>query len=78
MLFSNSFTNKLRLNSRHKGFIRMAFVNGAHLVPLVGFGETQLMDNAPVPEAIQRFFMNTFRANFCFLVGCHFRQASLR
>ena len=67
MLYSRSDTKEVRLNTRHKGFIRMAFTNGAHLVPLVAFGEMQLLDNVPIPAAIQRFFMNTFRANFCFL-----------
>ncbi len=67
MLYSQSDTTDMKLNSRHKGFIRMAITTGSHLVPVVAFGEMQLLDNLPVPHSVQKFFMRTFRANFCFL-----------
>ena len=40
---------------RHKGFVRMALMNGTSLVPMYSFGETELMDNIELP-AMQEFF----------------------
>ncbi|KAM7535647.1 hypothetical protein Aperf_G00000091083 [Anoplocephala perfoliata] len=51
--------------SRRRGFFRMAMKTGVHLVPSIGFGETNLYDQVPNPEGsilrkLQEWIVSTF------------------
>lgn len=56
MLESQSGANKLKLVIRHRGLMRLAIEHGTPLVPVISFGETELMDNVQVP-GLQRWFV---------------------
>jgi hypothetical protein len=64
MLESRSDTHEMVLNTRHTGFIRVALLTGASLIPVVAFDETALLDNVRFPRALQTWCMRRFRANF--------------
>jgi 1-acyl-sn-glycerol-3-phosphate acyltransferase len=56
MLHSASHLSEVRVVTKHSGFIRMALQEGAHLVPVLSFGEIDLMDNIRMP-AVQQWFL---------------------
>lgn len=49
---------KIRVMTKHSGFIRMALQEGAHLVPILSFGEVDIMDNVRFPF-LQQWFLKT-------------------
>ena len=40
----------LTLCSRHRGFVRLALQHGAHLVPVLAYGETSIMEIVRLPS----------------------------
>lgn len=54
MGWSRSDTKKMTLVHRHKGFIRLALTHGVSLVPVISFGEDQILENINLPS-IQNF-----------------------
>jgi len=56
MLESRSGAKKMKLVIRHRGLMRLAIEHGAPLVPIISFGETELMDNVRVP-GLQQWFV---------------------
>jgi Diacylglycerol acyltransferase len=49
--------------TKHSGFIRMALQEGAHLVPILSFGEVDIMDNVRYP-ILQQWFLKTIGVAF--------------
>lgn len=51
--------NQMNLSIKHKGFVKLAIQTGAHLVPMISFGEDQLLLNiyAPTMQAITTKFI---------------------
>ena len=83
MIHSSSRIPKVRLNTRHRGFIKVALQTGSKLVPVFSFGERTIFDNFPTPISWQVKAMKALRANIFFLpIGQFFlsipRQASIR
>jgi len=60
---SRSILDEVVLLRRHKGFIRMAIENGADLVPMYCFGETQIFDNVYYPK-MQSWFVKRIGFGF--------------
>ena len=54
----NTCLLKIRVVTKHTGFIRMALQEGAHLVPILSFGEVDIMDNVRFPF-LQQWFLKT-------------------
>ena len=52
MIESKSELIDVVINSHHRGFIRMALTQGAHLVPCFAFGETKILVHARVPVSL--------------------------
>eukprot|EP00943_MAST-04B_sp_MAST-4B-sp1_P009919 g9919.t1 len=50
---SRSFSQKVVISRRHKGFIRMAMRHGSSLVPIFSMGEWMVLDNVYMPKAQQ-------------------------
>jgi hypothetical protein len=42
--------NVMNLSTKHKGFIKLALQTGAHLVPMISFGEDELLWNIYAPK----------------------------
>ena len=83
MIQSSSRVSRTVLNSRHRGFIKVALQTGAKLVPVFSFGERVIFDNFPTPTWMQLRAMKAMRANIFFLPYGQFlmsipRQASIR
>lgn len=57
MMESQSKTEEIRIITKHQGFIRIAMQSGTPLVPVLSFGEVEVMDFVRVP-ALQRFFIS--------------------
>jgi 2-acylglycerol O-acyltransferase 2 len=55
MRVSSSDTSKIKIVTKHKGFIRIALERGVSLVPVFSFGENLLLDNISLP-VIQEWF----------------------
>lgn len=69
-------TYDLILNKR-KGFVKMALMTGSHLVPIIGFGETDLFEvNAPKPgslvDSLQKIVFKLTSFAFPVLTGAGF------
>ena len=47
---SRSFSPKVVISRRHRGFIRMALRHGSSLVPIFSMGEWMVMDNVYMPK----------------------------
>jgi len=56
MMVSRSNINEIRVLSRHVGFIKIAIQSGVPLVPVLSFGEEEVMDFVRVPR-LQNFFI---------------------
>jgi hypothetical protein len=56
MMESQSQMGEIRLVTRHVGFIRLALQTGTPLVPVLSFGEVEVMDFVRYPR-LQRFFI---------------------
>jgi len=70
MIGSRSDSHDVPIVTSHRGFIRLALMSGAKLVPVYAFGETQTFDNVSVPASWQRWCVKTFRANLiCYPYG---------
>mmetsp|Transcript_37 Transcript_37/g.82 ORF Transcript_37/g.82 Transcript_37/m.82 type:complete len:740 (-) Transcript_37:206-2425(-) len=70
MIGSRSDSTKVPIVTKHRGFIRLALQQGAKLVPVYSFGETQTFDNVAAPHSWQRWCVKQFRANLiCFPYG---------
>lgn len=67
MLGCKSTDAVVRINVKHKGFIRMGLTTGAALVPIYNFGGTKTFDNLPFPISWQKWCMSALRANILFL-----------
>ena len=67
MIHSSSTSPIVVLNSRHRGFIKVALQTGAKLVPVFSFGEKNIFDNFPTPTWMQLMAMKALRANIFFL-----------
>jgi hypothetical protein len=83
MIHSSSRIPVVRLNTRHRGFIKVALQTGSKLVPVFSFGERTIFDNFPTPISWQLKAMKALRANIFFLPYGQFflsipRQASIR
>ena len=83
MIHSSSRIPKVILNTRHRGFIKVALQTGTKLVPVFSFGERTIFDNFPTPVSWQLKAMKILRANIFFLPYGQFlmsipRQASIR
>lgn len=83
MIHTSSTSKTVILNSRHRGFVKVALQTGTDLVPIFSFGEQQIFDNAPSPKAWQKWAMKLMRANIFFMpYGQYFmsipRQAPVR
>eukprot|EP00656_Telonema_subtile_P010156 TRINITY_DN14851_c0_g1_i2.p1 TRINITY_DN14851_c0_g1~~TRINITY_DN14851_c0_g1_i2.p1 ORF type:complete len:571 (+),score=97.47 TRINITY_DN14851_c0_g1_i2:37-1749(+) len=63
MIDTDSTSTTITINSRHKGFVRIAIKFGASLVPMYSFGESQVFDNLPFPRFMQLWCMKKLRAN---------------
>jgi hypothetical protein len=63
MVHSNSNRSELILVTRHRGFIRMALQLGTALVPVLSFGETQILENVSLPS-IQRWSLKNLGVGF--------------
>jgi len=61
--------HEVTLCTRHHGFIRMAIEEGAHLVPVFVFGESQAMRNLIQWKAAQRWTYKRLGFPFPFLPG---------
>ena len=61
--------NEVTLCTRHKGFIRIAIEQGAHLVPVFVFGESQATRNLFKWKAAQRWTYKRFGFPMPFLPG---------
>jgi hypothetical protein len=48
-------SNEIVLISKHLGFVRLALIHGASLVPVFSFGENQVLDNLRF-KSVQEFF----------------------
>ena len=57
MIGSHSNNTRVPINTRHKGFVRIALKTGSSLVPIYSFGETQVFDNMPWPVWLQRWYV---------------------
>ena len=70
MIGSRSDSTEVPINTRHRGFVRLALQTGASLVPVYSFGETQTFDNVRAPVSWQRWCMKKLRANLiCYPYG---------
>ena len=83
MIHTSSTSKTVILNSRHRGFVKVALQTGSDLVPIFSFGEQQIFDNAPSPKSWQKWAMKLMRANVFFMpYGQYFmsipRQAPVR
>jgi 1-acyl-sn-glycerol-3-phosphate acyltransferase len=56
MMESQSQMGEIRIITKHVGFIRLALQTGAPLVPVLSFGEVEVMDFVRYPR-LQRFFI---------------------
>lgn len=56
MIESSSYKNDIKVSTKHLGFIRMAIKEGADLVPVISYGEVDLLDNVEAPT-IQKWFL---------------------
>jgi 1-acyl-sn-glycerol-3-phosphate acyltransferase len=56
-------SKKIVLISKHKGFVRMAMMHGAHLVPVYSFGEHQILDNFRY-KSMQEWFQKRMMYGF--------------
>jgi len=56
MMESQSQMGEIRIITKHVGFIRLALQTGAPLVPVLSFGEVEIMDFVRYPR-LQRFFI---------------------
>eukprot|EP01041_Mallomonas_annulata_P007272 gene7272-14821_t len=61
MLESRSGDRDVRVVTKHIGFIRMAIQEGAWLVPIISFGEVDILDNVRLPT-LQQWFIRRFGA----------------
>ncbi|GAB5035097.1 diacylglycerol acyltransferase [Nannochloropsis oceanica] len=57
MMESQSQMGEIRIITKHVGFIRLALQTGAPLVPVLSFGEVEVMDFVRYPR-LQRFFIS--------------------
>mmetsp|Transcript_20666 Transcript_20666/g.39889 ORF Transcript_20666/g.39889 Transcript_20666/m.39889 type:complete len:245 (+) Transcript_20666:1554-2288(+) len=70
MIGSRSDSTRVPIVTKHRGFVRLALQQGANLVPVYSFGETQTFDNVAAPHSWQRWCVKQFRANLiCFPYG---------
>lgn len=67
MIGSSSKSLEIRIDVKHKGFIRLGMEMGASLVPVFNFGGNRTFDNLPFPTSWQRWCMKALRANILFL-----------
>jgi len=56
MLESKSTIDDIIVHTKHRGFIRLAMQAGAELVPVLSFGEVDVMDNISCPS-VQQWFL---------------------
>ena len=56
MMESQSKMEEIRVVTKHVGFIRIAIQNGVPLVPVLSFGEVEVMDFVRMPK-LQKFFI---------------------
>jgi hypothetical protein len=57
MMESQSKMEEIRIITKHVGFIRIAMQSGTPLVPVLSFGEVEVMDFVRVPS-LQKFFIS--------------------
>ncbi|KAM7532843.1 hypothetical protein Aperf_G00000128772 [Anoplocephala perfoliata] len=63
--------------SRRRGFFQLALQTGSHLLPSIGFGETNMFDQVPNPASsrlrtLQDWAINTFQAPLAFFYSSRF------
>ena len=54
-MLSEPQENEVRLVTRHKGMFRLALVEGASLVPVLSFGENQLLSSVNLPPGLRKW-----------------------
>ena len=63
-MLSEPQENEVRLVTRHKGMFRLALVEGASLVPVLSFGENQLLSSVNLPPGLRKWLANNVGVSY--------------